>query len=617
MDSYEAAAGPIAEMLRGLGIRSSVGAPIVVYGQLWGVAIASSKGEAPLPPDAEARIGAFTELVAAALSNTEARAETRALADEQAALRRVATLVAREASPTEVLETVAQEVAQVLGTEGVGLVRFEADGVATVLAQSDTPWEPVPLGTRFPLDGENVVTAVHRTGEAARLDDWSDATGAAAAMAHTLDLRSAVGTPIVVEGRLWGTMVAVTRQVDPLPADTERRIEEFTELVATAISNAEAQRQLSTLAEEQAALRRVATLVAEGAPPSAVLDAVVAEMKALLDADQVALNRFEPGDEIIVLAHRGLNLARTPVGSRVSTQGESATAAVRRTGQPARIEDYEGASSALAEAARATGVRSSVSAPITVEGRLWGLITASWKAEESPPPDTEERMEKFARLLDTAIANSEARADVAASRARIVAAADEERRRVVRDLHDGAQQRLVHTVITLKLARRALKRGDQVAPVLAEALDQAQRATEELRELVHGILPDVLVRGGLRAGVDALASRTPMPVQTDVPGGRLPAAVEATAYFVVAEALTNIVKHAGAKHATVKARVDGGTLALRVQDDGVGGARPEGSGLLGLADRVAALGGEVRVESPAGSGTLVAASIPLTPARPA
>jgi signal transduction histidine kinase len=194
-----------------------------------------------------------------------------------------------------------------------------------------------------------------------------------------------------------------------------------------------------------------------------------------------------------------------------------------------------------------------------------------------------------------------------------VAAADEERRRVVRDLHDGAQQRLVHTIITLKQAGRALQNEAEDLPaLLTEALDQAERATAELRELAHGILPTVLAHGGLRAGVEALASRTPVPDRNDVSVGRLPAAIEATAYFVVAEALTNVAKHAHARRATVTARAEDGTLRVEVGDDGVGGARPGGSGLLGMADRLAALGGQLRIQSPAAGGTLITADFPLT-----
>jgi signal transduction histidine kinase len=231
---------------------------------------------------------------------------------------------------------------------------------------------------------------------------------------------------------------------------------------------------------------------------------------------------------------------------------------------------------------------------------------------EPLPADTEARLASFAELVATAIANAEARTEVAASRARIVAATDEERRRLTRDLHDGAQQRLVHTIITLKLAHRALQNEEQDLPaLLTEALDHAEQANVELRELAHGILPPVLTQGGLRVGVEALASRMPVPVVIDVSVGRLPAAVEATAYFVVAEALTNVAKHARAGRAEVTARIEHGALAVQVQDDGVGGARPDGSGLIGLADRLAAVDGELRVDSPADSGTLVAAAIPL------
>jgi signal transduction histidine kinase len=201
---------------------------------------------------------------------------------------------------------------------------------------------------------------------------------------------------------------------------------------------------------------------------------------------------------------------------------------------------------------------------------------------------------------------------LAKSRARIVAAADEERRRVVRDLHDGAQQRLVQTIITLKLARERLENQKEAGPALvSEALDQAEQALAELRELAHGILPETLTHGGLPAGVHALASRMPMPVENGVSVDRLPAAIEATAYFVVAEALTNVAKHARAGRAAVFAHVEGGALRVQVRDDGIGGARPDGSGLLGLADRLAALNGQLRVESPADGGTIIAADIPL------
>jgi signal transduction histidine kinase len=357
----------------------------------------------------------------------------------------------------------------------------------------------------------------------------------------------------------------------------------------------------------------VATLVAEGAPATAVFDAVAAEMEALLDADQVALNRFESGAEISVLAHRGLDVARTPVGSRVSLEGENVTATVRRTGQPARMESYEGAPGPLAELARATRERSSVGAPIVVDGRLWGIVTASWKGEESPPADTEARMARFAQLLETAIANADSRDQLTASRARLVTEADEARRRVVRDLHDGAQQRLVHAIVTLKLAQRALHaNNDDAESFIAEALEHAQQGNAELRELAHGILPAVLTQGGLRAGVDTIVARLDLPVDVDIPAERFPAEIEASAYFILAEALTNVVKHARAGRAQVTASVDDGMLHVEVRDDGIGAADLSGHGLVGLGDRVTALGGRLKIESPAGGGTILTATLPIS-----
>ena len=391
-----------------------------------------------------------------------------------------------------------------------------------------------------------------------------------------------------VENRL---MYAVARDV------TERR---------------QAEAEVERLADEQAALRRVATLVAEGAEPTAVFDAVAGEMEGLLDADQVALNRYEPGAEIAVLAHRGLDVARTPVGSRLSHAGESVTATVRRTGRPTRMENYEGVPGPIAELARDTGLEVSVGAPIVVDGRLWGIVTASWKGEKSPPAGTEDRMARFAELLDTAIANADSRDQLTASRARLLSASDDARRRVVRDLHDGAQQRLVHTIVTLKLAQRAFREDHEKAESLIdEALGHAERSNAELRELARGILPSVLSHGGLRAGLNAFAARLDLPVQVDVTAERLPPKVEASAYFIAAEALTNVVKHSQAQRAAVTAFLEDGMLRLEVQDDGIGGADPGGHGLVGLGDRATALGGRLGIESPAGGGTRVSAALPL------
>jgi signal transduction histidine kinase len=228
--------------------------------------------------------------------------------------------------------------------------------------------------------------------------------------------------------------------------------------------------------------------------------------------------------------------------------------------------------------------------------------------------DIEARLGSFTELVAMAIANAESRAALAASRARIVAAADESRRRIERDLHDGAQQRLVHAVIVLKLALRALANAEPNAgELVAEALRHAEQANAELRELAHGILPAALRRGGLRAGVEALVSRVSLPVSVDVSVERLPAGLEAAAYFVISEALTNVVKHAGAVGARVTAAVERGQLRVEVRDDGVGGARAgDGTGLGGLEDRVSALDGHLVLESPPGGGTRVCALLPVS-----
>jgi signal transduction histidine kinase len=447
------------------------------------------------------------------------------------------------------------------------------------------------------------------TGRPARIESYADASGPIDLAVLGTGIRSAVGTPIIVEGRLWGVMAAGSRGEEPMPADTETRLTEFTELLATAVANAESRAGLARLAEEQAALRRVATLVARGTRPEEVFAAVANEVARLLSVDLANVIRYESDGTVTFVASAG---ERFLIGSRWPLGETNLAALVSETGRPARVDNYAEATDTLAQNVREQGIRSAVGTPIIVEGRLWGLIAAGTSQEQLLPPDTEARLASFTELVATAISNTEARTEVAASRARLVAATDDERRRVVRDLHDGAQQRLVHTIVTLKMVSDALHNDGHAPPALvSEALENAEQANVELRELAHGILPTILTKGGVRAAVDALASRTPVPVAIDVSVGRLPTAVEATAYFVVAEALTNIAKHARAGHAAVVAQIEDSTLAVRVRDDGVGGARLDGTGLVGLADRLAALGGRLRIESPADGGTLLTAAIPL------
>jgi PAS domain S-box-containing protein len=242
----------------------------------------------------------------------------------------------------------------------------------------------------------------------------------------------------------------------PFPAQAERRVSQFTELVATGIANAEARAEVQRLADEQAALRRVATLVAEGAAPAEVFNAVIGEVAQLVGAAQVGLMRSESSHEISILAQRGQDPAVIRPGMRLPLDGDSVTARVLRTERSARINLYDEPGGTIADIAHRSNVNATVGAPITVEGALWGVITASWEGQDLPPVDAEERLAEFAELLDTAIANADSRDQLTASRARVLTAGDEARRRVVRDLHDGGQQRLVHTIVTLKLAQRAL-----------------------------------------------------------------------------------------------------------------------------------------------------------------
>jgi PAS domain S-box-containing protein len=372
-------------------------------------------------------------------------------------------------------------------------------------------------------------------------------------------------------------------------------------------------------ADEQTALRRVATLVAKGVVPSEIFAAVTREVGRLCDADVARMERFEPDGTVMAIAAWAADeRAQLATDTRIALDGASIAAQVRQTGRPARIDSFVGATGPIAREAQALGIRASVGCPITVDGRLWGVIAASTMRHQPFPADTEARLVRFTDLVATAIANAESRAEVAASRARVVTAAAEERRRVVRDLHDGAQQRLVHTVLTLELACQAQAEGDsEAAALLAEALQHAQDATQDVRELSHGILPAALTTGGLPVAVETLISRMPVPVATDVSVARLPPVAEATAYFVLAEALTNVVKHAGATHADVRVALEDTTLRIAVRDDGDGGARPDGSGLTGLRDRLEALDGRLRIDSPPGRGTLLMAEIPLSGHPPA
>ena len=428
-------------------------------------------------------------------------------------------------------------------------------------------------------------------------------------------LRSSVGVPVSAESRLWGCIVVAFsgQELLPLPADTEARLASFTELVATAIANTESRASLARLAEEQAALRRVATLVAQGVPPLEIFSAVSDEVADLFRA-QSAVLRFEDEGPAVVFVGVSKTLD-LPVGTRWEFQPGMASAEVYRTGCSARVDamDWSSASGPVAGAARRLGVVSNVGSPVVVEGRLWGAMTVA-SADELLPAGMEGRLEKFTELLATAIANAESRSELAASRRRIVAAADEARRRIERDLHDGTQQRLVSLALAARAAQAdgAAGPGDLRAELSRIAAGLAD-AVAELQEFSRGIHPAILSERGLGPALRGLARRSAVPVDLDLTAtARFPEPVEVAAYYVASEALANAMKHARASRVEMSLTTRDGSLLLSVRDDGAGGADPaRGSGLAGLTDRVEALGGSIRIRSAAGAGTHITVDLPL------
>jgi signal transduction histidine kinase len=558
-----------------------------------------------------------------AATNAESREELRVLADEQAALRRVATLVAHGVPPADVFAAVAREVGHILRADATNIVRLDPDGgVATVLARAGAHPDEFPVGSRWTPEPPLALAVVLRTGRPARLDDFSQAADTYGQAVQGLGIRSGVAVPIVVEGHLWGA-IAVGTLREPLPADTEHRMAGFTELVGTAIANAESHAQLEEsrdelrrLAEEQAALRRVATLVARGVPADEVFPAVAKEVRHILGAAASTIFRRDPDGTVTVLARVGERQAQLPVGSRWKPEPPLAIAAVLRTGRAARCDDYSRASGAFVDATvRRMGIRSSVAAPIVVEGRLWGVIVAG-TVREPLPVDAERRMAGFTELVGTAIANADSRAQLTASRARIVAAADDARRRIERDLHDGTQQRLVALGLTLRLAESTVPAElPQLQTQIGRVAGEITGAVEELREIARGIHPAILSEGGLGPALRTLARRAAIPVELDIRTETRPAdPIEVAAYYIVSEALTNTTKHARASCARVAVEQRDGLLHLSIRDDGVGGADPAGgSGLIGLRDRVQALGGSIEVDSSPGEGTAIVVELPPQP----
>ena len=371
-------------------------------------------------------------------------------------------------------------------------------------------------------------------------------------------------------------------------------------------------RDVQEIIAEQAALRRVATLVARGVCHEELFAVVNQELAQLVRADAVALMRFEPDETITLLA------AWNAAGACSSRRRARGRRTQRCAGCATPLAPYGSGRRACRSPDHSSprydawGFRASVAVPIQVNGRVWGISVTASHSPEPFPAATETRIAEFTDLVATAISNAQSRAELAASCARAIAAADESRRRIQRDLHDGPQERLVITILNLKLATAMLEQANHpAAEIVTGALESANHADADLRELVKGLMPAALRHGGLRAAVGSLLRQIALPVSMEVMPDRLPAHVETTAYFVVAEALTNAVKHAGATGATVRAAVRRGALQLEIRDDGVGGADPRhGTGLTGLADRVESIDGTITLTSPPGRGTTIAVQLP-------
>ena len=550
------------------------------------------------------------------------RARLSELAREQAALRRVATLVASGARPAEVFTAVADELGRLIGAEATFVSRVDhssgevgesglyAGDYLTVVGSYGRVSDQVPVGFRLKLVPEMIQTAALRTGRPARINGERLAKGPYGAWVGRLGMRAGVATPIVVGGRHWGVMVAATSRED-FPAGTESRMADFMELAGMAIANAQAEQQLRALADTQAALRRLAMLVARGEPPEVVFAAVTKEVLRHFGSGTARMIRFELDGTATLVANEGTTGPHVRVGQRWEGYPPAGlTATVLRTGRPARVDDYydiPGGEPYLGE-----GLRSAVAMPVHVHGRLWGLIAVG-SGQGPLPPDMEQRMTEFTDLVATAVANAQSRAELMASRARIVAASDEARRRIERDLHDGAQQHLVALALRLRSAAAASYDRGEIRTEITGVAAELRGVLDDLREISQGIHPAILSEAGLRPALRALGRRSTIPVEMQLRvDERLPEPVEVGAYYVVSEMLANAAKHARASVVEVDAEASGGTLRLQVRDDGIGGADPvRGSGLLGLKDRIEALGGTFSVHSPVGHGTTVSCELPV------
>jgi signal transduction histidine kinase len=531
---------------------------------------------------------------------------TERLSEEQDALRRVVTLVAGAPDPSAVFDLVTREASRVLDLPILTLVRFEPDQTATVMAAASDG--PFPVGITLPLGDPSVIKSIAETRLPARIESYEGLPGPVATGLRAAGAKGGFGVPIFVEGTIWGAMAAVQTS-GPVPDDAEERLAKFTELIAFAISSAQARQDLRRLAGEQASLRRVATMVARGSTGEGFLSLVAAEVQQLFAVPTVMIVQYEGREAVVagIVGGRG----EFSLGARWLLDGPSVCATILDSGQPARLDDYNDLPGSIAQSIRAAGVQSCAGAPISINARVWGAIIVT--SPDALPERAELRVAEYTELVATAISNAANHAELVASRARIVAASDEARRRVERNLHDGIQQRLIALALDVQTLRAQI--GDE-HPSQAEGLDRLgndlESVLEEVHEIARGLHPALLARRGLLPALRALARRSPIPVDLHVSGPRPPEQVEIATYYAASEALTNAIKHSHASMITITIESEGETLRAAVEDDGIGGADlGGGTGLSGLTDRIEALGGTLAIINPAAGGTRIEINLPL------
>jgi signal transduction histidine kinase len=617
VETYDEVGGELGSVMREVGAGWAAAGPIVVDGRLWGAMVVNSSPGVRYPPGAEQRVAQFAELVSMAVSNVESRRKVERLAAEQSALRRVAECVARHAPSEELFDLVAEELSQLLEVSLVCTVRFESDGRMAIVAARGRAEHRLGPGTEIRPASGTVLERIFRGGAPARVESFAEIPGPIGEILREEGVRSAAGAPILVEGRVWGAMMVGSRTARALPSEIEERVARFGELVSTAIANTESRAKVERLAAEQSALRRVATLVAREHSPEELFATLAEELGVLLDVDATAILRYDEDASAAVVAGWSAGAITLPLGERLPLAGENLAGEVLRSGASRRKEDYADAPGTIAATVRRLGIRSAVASPIVVEGSTWGVIAVLSRRAEPLASDTETRLWEFSRHAAIAVANAKGRADLAQSRARIVRTGDEARRRFERDLHDGAQQRLVSLGLELHAAEAAVpsELGDlrRSLSALGAGLDDV---VDDLRELSRGLHPAVLSEGGLAAALSSLARRSAVPVELrlELEDERLEEPVEVTAYYVTSEALTNSAKHSHASRIDIDVSRHASRLNLTVRDDGSGGADPaNGTGLTGLVDRVEAIGGTIDITSPADVGTTIHVTLPIRP----